>query len=134
MRSSGIWKTLEDEKCRYRLRLSPDTFPITPECLPELQTINDLIYADGGYLEGAISLYTAAVDPKLSGFPVWGLLHRSLGTGILKIENDLQLLKPKQLPAIVRLDLAETLGSPSFQIMEVEGDKTHAFGYSTIPI
>lgn len=132
MRYSGIWNSPDDEKYRYRLRLSPDLFPISPESLAELKTINELMYQDNGFLRGSVSLYTATANPKLSGFPVWGFLSRSLRTGIPKNEINLQQLYPNWLPSIIRLDLAERSDNPLFQIMEVEGDKTHAFGYSTI--
>lgn len=90
------------------------------------------MYQDNGFLRGSIRLYIATANPKLSGFPVWGFLSRSLRIGIPKNEIDLQQLYPDQLPSVIRLDLAERSDDPTFQIMEVEGDKTHAFGYSTI--
>lgn len=131
LESSGIWSSEEFKFKRYRLRLSPDLFPLTESAYQELARINRLMYQKGGFLEGMINVYEASSDPKLTGFPLWGLLYRVLRQGVPKSEKGILLNKDKITPAVIRIDLAESSDS-SFKIMEVEGDKTHAFGYSTI--
>lgn len=131
----GMWSPFDAGK--YDFRLSPDVLELTLVQKKELDEMAMLIYGEGGYLDGSVRLIKLTEDPKFTGTRVGGAIRKSLFFGIRKDEQALQLVDDV-LPFISRLDLVLTDGSDadntSFKIVEVEGDKTHAFGYVTMPV
>lgn len=131
----GLWTT-PDLKEKYAYRLSPDCLKLSNKEKKDLEEIANLIYAPGGFLDGSLKLFQKTLSPQFTGVATGGIVRRGLTAGIAKREIPIQEILSEQKPFIVRLDLVKLKrkneSDPSFQIVEVEGDKTHGFGYLSI--
>lgn len=127
----GLWAGSNKDK--FAFRLSPDSLELTRAQKDELEEINELIFGQGGFMQGALALFDKTFDPRFTSNPSGGKVARTLSLGTPKCEKEILQTFRSQVPALVRLDLALTgAGNTSFKILEVEGDKTHAFGYATM--
>src|SRR5579859_156771 len=130
----GLWATPELAE-KYKYRLSPDALLLSAPERADIETVANLVYCEGGFLDGAIKLYSKTLIPQFRSKPVGSLVVRALSSGIGKKEIPMQDVASR-LPFICRLDLmrakTENSEEPLFKIAEVEGDKTHGFGYLTI--
>ncbi len=123
--SLGLWAT-PDLRGKYSFRLSSEVLALSKAEQTELNTISDLIYSRGGFFDGAIRLFNQALNGNRAIYDI-------LAAGLDKQELD--LIDPVSLtpPFISRADLMRTADQKQlFQIAEIEGDKTHAFGYASI--
>ncbi len=127
----------EPNREKFAFRLSPDCLEFTEGQRAEMEEINDLMFGEGGFLKGSLKLFDRTLtDPRFTSTPVGSRVVRTLSVGIPKIERGIQRAFQSQIPAMVRIDLALTQkegpDEPSLRIMEIEGDKTHAFGFVTM--
>lgn len=134
LRKGGLWSTPE-LKSKYAFRLSPDALEILSDERKDLEELSFLLYAPGGFFDGAMRLYQKSLDPRFTSTPVGSIVRRGLTNGIPKRELAIQGIFPEP-PVLSRVDLIKTQNGDSsskrFQIAEIEGDKTHGFGYLTL--
>lgn len=134
LEQAGLWANPELKE-KYLYRLSPDVHTMTKQEKIQLNEISHLIYAQGGFIDGAISLFEYVSNPKTQSTKTGGVLWRCLSSGIAKSELPYQSRTHKP-PFVCRLDLMSVKNpgnlQPLFQIAEIEGDKTHGFGYLTM--
>lgn len=133
LEDTGFWDSPSARK-KYAFRLSPDQLELSSDEKAELEELNALIYGENGVLKGAVRLFAKTRQQQFASRREFSKIGTTLKIGLPKNERGIQDTYPLDVPAIVRLDLARTNGSAStrFKIMELEGDKTHAFGYSTL--
>lgn len=131
LREVGLW-TGEASRSKYGFRLSPDSLEITASQRMELTEINDLVYSEGGFLDGSMELFRQIFNPRFTSTKVGGRISRALRMGIPRQEGPIQRSFQTQIPAIAKLDLALACSGPAFRILEVEADQAHGFGYVTI--
>jgi len=128
----GLWEAGSD-KGRFAFRLSPDVLELNFEQKAELEEINDLMFSRGGFFDGANRLFDRTFDQRFISTNTGAKVLKTLRSGLPKAERELIKSGDRQMPAVCRLDLALAPDQDSeFKILEVEGDKTHAFGYATI--
>lgn len=130
----NLWTSYDFE--RFKFRLSGEKYILSPNESAELQKISQLISGQKGFIKGAIKLYQKTLDPRFCGTVLGGSIKKTLTTNVSKTDINFINADLENTPFITRLDLvkvAEPGENPSFQIVEVEGDKTHAFGYATFP-
>lgn len=129
----GLWSTPALSE-KYKYRLSPDVLELTQKEKAELEEIAFLIYAPGGFIDGSIKLLAKTSSPQFRATKTGGAVWRALTAGIGKVEIPIQMIGEMR-PFVCRLDLlkaSQNGDGPFFQIAELEGDKTHGFGYLTI--
>lgn len=132
-RDINLWSTYDFN--RFKFRLSAERMVLSPQESTEIKLISSIVSAKNGFINGAIKLYKMTLDPRFSGTILGGSIRKTLTTNISN--SDLAFINAdlENSPFITRLDLVKTKefsGSTNqFQIVEVEGDKTHAFGYAT---
>lgn len=134
-KQAELWTSYDFE--RFKFRLSNEALVLSPEESAELKTINTLLMAQDGFVRGAVKLYEKTLNPKFAGKTVGGMIRKTLTSNVSSVDLAFINSNLDSLPFLVRLDLVklrnERTGSPIFQIVEIEGDKTHAFGYVTFP-
>lgn len=128
----GLWET-GPEKGRFAFRLSPDVLELNFKQKAELEEINVLMFSPGGFFDGANRLFDRTFDQRFISTNTGAKVLKTLRSGLPKAERELIKSNDKQMPVVCRLDLAFAPNQDSeFKILEVEGDKTHAFGLATI--
>lgn len=127
----GLWDTKEKQG-RLSFRLSEDVLELGKKEQEEMIEICQLLFSPGGYLDGSINLFQWALSGQKDN-AVKNEIADILSQGISRFESDILISTRMSVPTIARLDLLLSVGAPtSFQIVEIEGDKTHAFGYVSI--
>lgn len=132
LRDIGLWRnSVLFEK--YSYRLSPDALFITEEEKRQLDEIAALLYLSGGFFDGSLQIFNKTASLQFRSTRTGGTVARALTSGIKRSEIPLQNAFPSQKPFICRLDLVKTQRQePAFQVVEIEGDKTHGFGFLSI--
>lgn len=132
LRKCGLWHT-----DRSQFRLSLDVLELSASESQELVEISNLVAGHNGLLENTVKLFRMTSNPQFASSHAGGAIRKALCMGISKAEMPLQTLRPLDIPFLTRLDLVavdkEKDSDSAFQIVEIEGDKSHAFGYCTLP-
>lgn len=132
-REINLWNSFDFNK--FKFRLSSEKLVLSPMESKEIRLLSNLISAKDGFIQNAIKLYKMTLDPRFSGTILGGSIRKTLTTNISSVDLDFIDSDLDNAPFITRLDLVMAKnpmdGTPKFQIVEIEGDKTHAFGYVT---
>lgn len=134
-RDLKLWELSSFEK--YKFRLSTEKLILSPNESNEMTELAQLISGQNGFLEGALKLYKATLNPQFVGKVTGGTIRKILTTNLSA--QDLEFINSnlESKSFMTRLDLVKVKKqnhvSPNFQIVEIEADKTHAFGYVTFP-
>ncbi len=94
-------------------------------------TLTKLGKALFGVLSALGRLAAISADNNLAKGSAWRLIRDVVHTEVPSYRHSLQCFKPSTPPLVFRVDMVEK-SDGTLKIVEIEGDKTHGFGYSTL--
>lgn len=123
---SNLWNN--GGMASHKFILSPDVYKVSLENQNKLETIAMALY---DCMAGLGRIITIAFSPRLSHGATWGMIARTLRTGIPSVYHEIMLLNPSRVPSICKVDFMESVDG-NYRIAEIDGHNKHGLGYSTL--
>lgn len=125
VQESGLWHGTGEN---YRFLPSPAVYTLTGEQRKELEKLGVALRESLG---GLGRIFAIASQSQFAYGKTWGMVLRSLRTGVPKNYHHLACLHAGRTPAICKVDLMEGVDG-RFYIAEIDGHNKHGLGYSTL--
>ncbi len=124
--ASGLWDG--QQRLTHAVRLTPDAFVLSP---PQLSSLLALGPAIVECLGGLSRLMAIAASGELATGSAWQLVREVMTAQVPRPFRELQALRPRQIPRIVKVDFMEDENG-ELKIAEIDAMNRRAMGYATL--